>query len=902
MKTYLSIALLLTGLQLWASDYYWVGTTNAWTTLSNWRIGSTAGTTPTVALASTDNVFITAGTVVPKLPTTATSIAGLTISSSKSLDLNGTPTFTVSGSVSLQSGSIINSSTTLTTVFNIVNTDVTFGTSTGNLGFTIGAASPNDKITLNITTAKFRNYGLLNCYANLVLTYAVNAITATDNFINELGTNNYRGSFTLNINENTVATKFGESAGTDTFWKTATINKYSNIDFSFGTTNDSYIAVFVGLLTLNGESRIGTNVSNLILGDQCNATFTLQAGLSLGFTKNTNIVLGKYSASKQPTVNITSGSLSSLALPASYTAGNLEMYKTTVSSGTATINLSTIGTITVDKGSTIGGIATLSCNSLNINNTTFNAAVTATVSTAALKIANLGAVTFKGHLTLNTPIFSTATLLGVAGSIPINIEQNLTLVQTTPITTYANTNVNGFKYVVFNGALGDQVYSTNSVVPFYRLDVNKAAGNLQLNSQLFMNYAVNPDNTTDVITINLTKGRILGSETNRLIIYRSRYVINGYTNANYIAAGLVYMSTDATNLPLKKFLPLGSSVNYAPIEITCNTGSAKFISVTYNNQNPQLLSSNFTGGALDVSNCEYWKILELDANLVALTTANQIDIDKVSLSYVIPKCTKVSQTNHAVGYTYYNGTTYTPWEKLATNYVANANAATTAYIAGAIESSTKLLKQQAVIYVTFSYQNVLVLNTKDVYSNNCTITTTLDGAYSFYSSSTGTNSGMIKVHPENSEQMILSVSSLNSESTPIDFLIQTGADGKPSFVAEYTGDIGGVLNTDVCSINGYVVAFKNSETVPTFEEYTTNLAADGLTLPSGVTTFTITTPVGITPTKLEVYKGTTLTGSTLSSVSPISVTGISTSGSYRYVLSVQDQSAQALTINGYFIK
>ncbi len=880
-----------------SADYYWVGTTNAWSTLSNWRLVSTSGSVPTVLPLSTDNIFITGGTVMPLLPTSALTINALTISSSKSLDLNGIPTFTINGSVNLQSGSIINSSTTLNSIVSINNLDVTFGTSTGNLGFTIGAAAPNDKITLNITTAKFRNYGSLNCYANTNLVYKVNSVTATDNFINELGTNNFRGTFSLTINENTVATSFGESAGSDTFWKTVTINKYTNVDFSIGITNDGYSAIFKDKLTLNGESKVGTNVSNLILGNQCNATFTLNNGLDLLFTKNTNIILGKYSATKQPTINIAAGNLTTLTLPVSYTAGGFEAYKTSVA-GTTTLNLSTIGAIILDKTSTFTGATSLTGNNVSINASTFAAATSITTSTAVLKVANTTAVTFAGDVTLSTPQFTTSTLLGGVATTPINFQKNLTITQTTPITAYTNSNVNGFKYAVFNGATGNQVYTSNSLVPFYRLDINKTSGYLQLNSPLFMNYSV--DNATDIINVNLTSGKIVGSETNRLIIYRNRYAINGFTNNNYIAAGLVIMSNDATNLPLKKFLPLGSATNYAPIEITCNTGTANFIAVTYFNQNPQLLNSNFTGGALDVSNCEYWKIAELDANLVNLATANLFDLDKLTMFYMNPKCTKISNSNHALGYTYKNGAVYTPWEKLATTYTANSDGTTLTYINGSIGTGGKLLKQQPEILVSFSYQNVLIVNTTDVYGNPCTLSSATDGSYAFTSGLSGTNAGIVKVHPNVNEDVPLFISNTAAESTPYNVLIKVGADGKPYAVRDLsTNDL---INSDNHLINNYTVTFRNSEPIPIFEQYVTNLSSDGVTLPSGVTTFTITTPVGITPTKLDVYNGATLLGSTSSTVNPISVAGISATGSYRFVLAVKDQANQAMSITGYFLK
>src|SRR6478752_4066570 len=113
MRYFLFLLVCITSSILHASDYYWVGTTTVWGTLGNWRLSSTTGAIPTILPGSTDNVFITSGTAVPAMSAAAT-FANLTVAASKSLNLNGISTFTVTGSVWLQSGSIVNSSTTAT--------------------------------------------------------------------------------------------------------------------------------------------------------------------------------------------------------------------------------------------------------------------------------------------------------------------------------------------------------------------------------------------------------------------------------------------------------------------------------------------------------------------------------------------------------------------------------------------------------------------------------------------------------------------------------------------------------------------------------------------------------------------------------------------------------------------
>jgi gliding motility-associated-like protein/uncharacterized repeat protein (TIGR01451 family) len=62
MKKNLFIFLLiLFTFQLHAADYYWVGGGGNWSDVNHWRLGSTAGSIPSIVPAAGDNVFFTAG-------------------------------------------------------------------------------------------------------------------------------------------------------------------------------------------------------------------------------------------------------------------------------------------------------------------------------------------------------------------------------------------------------------------------------------------------------------------------------------------------------------------------------------------------------------------------------------------------------------------------------------------------------------------------------------------------------------------------------------------------------------------------------------------------------------------------------------------------------------------------
>lgn len=60
MKRNLLILTLLFSCQLWAADYYWVGGGGNWSDLNHWRLGSSAGSIPSIVPSSGDNVFFDA--------------------------------------------------------------------------------------------------------------------------------------------------------------------------------------------------------------------------------------------------------------------------------------------------------------------------------------------------------------------------------------------------------------------------------------------------------------------------------------------------------------------------------------------------------------------------------------------------------------------------------------------------------------------------------------------------------------------------------------------------------------------------------------------------------------------------------------------------------------------------
>jgi gliding motility-associated-like protein/uncharacterized repeat protein (TIGR01451 family) len=60
-KNLFTFLLILFTFQLYAADYYWVGGGGNWSDVNHWRLGSTAGSIPSIVPAAGDNVFFTAG-------------------------------------------------------------------------------------------------------------------------------------------------------------------------------------------------------------------------------------------------------------------------------------------------------------------------------------------------------------------------------------------------------------------------------------------------------------------------------------------------------------------------------------------------------------------------------------------------------------------------------------------------------------------------------------------------------------------------------------------------------------------------------------------------------------------------------------------------------------------------
>lgn len=144
VKIFLRYIFVLVSIQLGAANYYWVGGNEItdWSVAGNWKTGTTAATSvPATTLpTTTDAVFIeTSALSAPKLPSAIT-IASLTMTSGKSLDLNGYDLAIEEGAVSLIGSAIINSlnagkTVTVKNCINFNSTGHTMGSGTQSVDF-----------------------------------------------------------------------------------------------------------------------------------------------------------------------------------------------------------------------------------------------------------------------------------------------------------------------------------------------------------------------------------------------------------------------------------------------------------------------------------------------------------------------------------------------------------------------------------------------------------------------------------------------------------------------------------------------------------------------------------------------------------------------------------------------
>jgi trimeric autotransporter adhesin len=177
-KNLLFILLISLTCQLRAADYYWVGGAGNWSDLNHWRLGSSAGSIPSIVPAASDNVFFTSASGFGATPATAT----------VTLDANGfcnnmswsgvpnTPTFTrANGTLILKvlGDVVLSGNTTYSLVIDLeggtANTLASHGRVLGSVTFNInkpgGGITVTDSLVstaaavVNITSGAFNIAG-----------------------------------------------------------------------------------------------------------------------------------------------------------------------------------------------------------------------------------------------------------------------------------------------------------------------------------------------------------------------------------------------------------------------------------------------------------------------------------------------------------------------------------------------------------------------------------------------------------------------------------------------------------------------------------------------------------------------------------------------------------------------
>jgi hypothetical protein len=296
-KNLLFFLLIVTTFQLQAADYYWVGGAGNWSDLNHWRLGSSAGSIPSIVPSSADNVFFDANSgftavsktvtldgngfcnnmtwgAVTNSPSFTTANAVFTVQLSGSMSLSPTTTYTAifvfkgataatlktNGRVLGPFGVEIDKpGSSLTVTDSLIVPSNIAGTGTNLVTFTAGTFNiAGKKVTLfqfnsqndNVRTLEMTN---TNMICNSVFRWsglnktlnATGSILYTSTFLSDGGTYN-----------NVTATN---AAGPNTIiinnsaFKSLTFSPASNIYSDIGANNT------VDTLVFNREGSIGSN-------------------------------------------------------------------------------------------------------------------------------------------------------------------------------------------------------------------------------------------------------------------------------------------------------------------------------------------------------------------------------------------------------------------------------------------------------------------------------------------------------------------------------------------------------------------------------------------------------------------------------------------------------------------
>lgn len=284
------------------ANRYWVGGTGTWNTTSttNWSASSGGASGASVPTAA-DSVFFDQATTYTVTMTGALACLDITVSAGTVTFATGTsPTLAVSGSMSLKTGTVWNSTGTIT--FNSTSTGKTVTTNgvtiSGSVvfdgvggGWTLGSALTlafSRNVTVTNGTFNTGNYNVTAMSFNSsnsntrTVTLGSSTITLSRDFNITTSTN-----LTFNANTSTI-TFIPTSASGDSSLSASGTTFYnvncnhstnlSNVHVTIGSTNAT--ALTFNNFSINGNTTIGTKLVFLATDITVNGTFTASAGAS----------------------------------------------------------------------------------------------------------------------------------------------------------------------------------------------------------------------------------------------------------------------------------------------------------------------------------------------------------------------------------------------------------------------------------------------------------------------------------------------------------------------------------------------------------------------------------------------------------------------------------------------
>ncbi|MGQ0740588.1 MAG: beta strand repeat-containing protein [Bacteroidota bacterium] len=575
-----------------AADRYSVATGN-WNATTTWS-ASSGGASGASAPVAGDNVFIEGGFTVNITSTAA--CANLTVGTTTSGTLrfgdNTARTLTVSGNVSIASGSTI--------AINDFNDTHTFniGGNLTNIGtFDMNGPTSNDLCNVVFNGAANQTLSGAGGTTDFNLITINNTGAANDNIVDISSTN-----FTVPAGFLTLTSGFFKLSGsfsiTNTFFPAAP--SIGAGDGFWLNNSNATVSAQGNSTTLTGTLRISAGTYNIGTGAGNSLTYASGSSFIMeGGTLNIAARFSGTSAVQTTTFNMSGGVLTAITVSTSNTLASFDISAAgssfTMSGGTVVVEESNAGTggdyrnlagtvsitggvLQFGNGSTgSGAVDDFDITLAGTHNMPALAIVDNATSVPTMTLASGAPISTRGDFTINTG--TTFNANGQAISITGNFANSGTFTSGTQTTT-------------FNGAAAQSIGGTTATT-FSSLTINNTSGGVSLSQDASVTG-----------TMTFTSGVFTSTSTNILTINDGAGVA-GASNSSYLDGPMIKLGNDDFTFPIGD--PAGS---YHRLRLD-NTGGANGDSYTAEYFRASAKGLGTVSSPLyAVSNCEYWTLAQ----------------------------------------------------------------------------------------------------------------------------------------------------------------------------------------------------------------------------------------------------------------------------------------------------